>query len=58
MTTQDADTLITGANQSSNNASFDVRLALKFLKEHVSIFTVHYHYHISYESPNLLSEYL
>ncbi|XP_052722001.1 E3 ubiquitin-protein ligase UBR4-like isoform X2 [Crassostrea angulata] len=35
MTTQDADSLITEANKSSNNASFDVRLAVKFLKEHM-----------------------
>lgn len=37
MTTQDADSLITEANKSSNNASFDVRLAVKFLKEHVRV---------------------
>lgn len=37
MTTQDADSLITEANKSSNNASFDVRLSVKFLKEHVRV---------------------
>lgn len=37
MTTQDADSLITEANKSSNNASFDVNLAVKFLKEHVRV---------------------
>lgn len=41
MTTQDADSLITEANKSSNNASFDVRLTVKFLKEHVRVDHVH-----------------